>query len=106
MDQAARPRSTATRQKSNPTSPISAEAFERSAANLASSSALLMSVSVCFRPYFVVMAFQVAAQLAQSSGMPTLLTVPSFRARSIRSSTGALRPGPAASDTALAARET
>jgi hypothetical protein len=57
-------------------------ALSFSAANLAISWAELMSVSICLRPYFCSRSCQVSFQLAQLSGMPTLLTSPSARAAS------------------------
>ena len=64
--------------KAAPTSPMSAVALFFSASNLAISCAELMSVSTCFRPYLLNRSCQVPFQLAQLSGMPTLLTSPSF----------------------------
>src|SRR5688572_30159745 len=63
---------------------MSALALSFSAANLAISWAELMSVSMCFRPYFLARSSQVPFQLAQSSGMPTLLTAPSAFAAASR----------------------
>ncbi|MNW54361.1 hypothetical protein D3C74_319590 [compost metagenome] len=61
-----------------PTSPISAVGLSFSASNLAISSALDISVSVCVISYLAVISFQVSFQLAQESGMPTLTTAPSL----------------------------
>ncbi|MNR25863.1 hypothetical protein D3C85_1430340 [compost metagenome] len=63
---------------------MSALALSFSASNLAISWAELMSVSMCLRPYLLARSSQVPFQLAQASGMPTLLTLPSLRAASSR----------------------
>ena len=66
---------------------MSAEGLDFSASIFAKASPLDMSVSVWVTPYFSPSAFQISPQLAQSSGMPRLTTLPSFFAAASSSGT-------------------